>query len=264
MEHREINQKAGQLLSLAGKVAVVTGAGSGIGRGIALRLAEMGAKVAVLDINSQSADATVAAIEPHGHALSVKCDLRSKVDCHQAVEQIVATYGRIDILCNNAGIAIRKDTVALEENEWDLVMDVTLKAVYLLSHEVIPYMVKQGRGAIINTGSGWSLKGGPMAVSYCAAKGGVLNLTRAMAIDLGKHNIRVNCVCPGDVDTPMLASECQQLGEDRAAFMKDAANRPIARVGAPEDVANAVLFLASDMAQWVTGAHLVVDGGGLA
>jgi NAD(P)-dependent dehydrogenase (short-subunit alcohol dehydrogenase family) len=125
-------------------------------------------------------------------------------------------------------------------------------------------MIANGGGSIINTGSGWALKGGPNAVSYCAAKGGVLNLTRAMAIDHGKHNIRVNCVCPGDVDTPLLRSECEQLGEEMQTFMKEAAARPLNRVGTPEDVANAVLFLASDMSSWMTGAHLVVDGGGIA
>ena len=125
-------------------------------------------------------------------------------------------------------------------------------------------MIRNGGGTIINIGSGWSLKGGPKAASYCAAKGGAVNLTRAMAIDHGKHNIRVNCVCPGDVDTPMLHSEAAQLGEDARAFMNEAANRPLARIGAPADVANAVLFLASPMSSWITGAALVVDGGGLA
>jgi NAD(P)-dependent dehydrogenase (short-subunit alcohol dehydrogenase family) len=125
-------------------------------------------------------------------------------------------------------------------------------------------MIRNGGGSIINIGSGWSLKGGPRAASYCAAKGGVVNLTRAMAIDHGKHNIRVNCVCPGDVDTPMLRSECAQLGEDPQTFMREAANRPLGRVGTPDDIANAVLFLASPMSSWITGAALVVDGGGLA
>ena len=154
--------------------------------------------------------------------------------------------------------------VELTEDEWDLALDVTLKGIYLLSREVVPHMIRNGGGSIINIGSGWSLKGGPRAASYCAAKGGAVNLTRAMAIDHGKQNIRVNCVCPGDVDTPMLHSECAQLGEDREAFMREAANRPLARVGTPEDIANAVLFLASPMSSWITGAALVVDGGGLA
>ena len=154
--------------------------------------------------------------------------------------------------------------VDLTEEEWDRSLDVTLKGIYLLSHEVVPHMIRAGGGSIINIGSGWSLKGGPRAVAYCAAKGGTVNLTRAMAIDHGKHNIRVNCVCPGDVDTPMLRSECAQLGEDAQTFMQEAANRPLARVGTPEDIANAVLFLASPMSSWITGAALVVDGGGLA
>ncbi len=125
-------------------------------------------------------------------------------------------------------------------------------------------MIKNGGGNIINTGSGWSLRGGPKAVSYCAAKGGVINLTRAMAIDHGKHNIRVNCVCPGDVDTPLLHAEAAQLGEDDEDFIIKAADRPISRLGTPEDIANAVLFFASNMSAWVTGSILVVDGGGLA
>ena len=267
MDHNlsDVAKKASELLSLKGKVAMVTGAGSGIGRGIAMRLAEMGADVALLDKNPVGAKETAEAIARLGaKALSVQCDVRSQTDCRRATEHTVAALKHIHILCNNAGITIRKDSLALRESEWDEVLDVTLKAVYLLSREVIPHMIRQGGGVIINTGSGWSLKGGPKAVAYCAAKGGVLNLTRAMAIDHGKDNIRVNCVCPGDVDTAMLASECQQLGEDASQFMKAAADRPLARVGTPEDVANAVLFFASDLARWVTGAHLVVDGGGLA
>jgi NAD(P)-dependent dehydrogenase (short-subunit alcohol dehydrogenase family) len=144
-------------------------------------------------------------------------------------------------------------------------VDVTLKGVYMLSHHVVPYMIDSGGGAIVNTGSGWSLRGGKDAVSYCASKGGVLNLTRAMCIDHGKHNIRVNVVCPGDVDTPMLRSECEQLGgtyDDK--FKAECAERPLARLGTPEDIGNAVLFLVSDLASWVSGAHLVVDGGGIA
>jgi NAD(P)-dependent dehydrogenase (short-subunit alcohol dehydrogenase family) len=261
----KLEARARQLLSLEGKIAMVTGAASGIGRGIAIRLAEMGASVAVLDINEEMGVETVAIITAEkGTGIFVRCDVRSTSECRNAVERTIASFGKIDILCNNAGIAIRKDVVELAENEWDQAIDVTLKSIYLLSHEVIPHMIRNGGGSIINTGSGWSLKGGPRAASYCAAKGGALNLTRAMAIDHGKHNIRVNCVCPGDVQTPMLASECAQLGEDADAFMQEAANRPLGRVGTPDDVANAVLFLASDMSAWVTGTHLIVDGGGLA
>jgi NAD(P)-dependent dehydrogenase (short-subunit alcohol dehydrogenase family) len=261
----KIAERAAQLLSLEGKVAVVTGAGSGIGRGISLRLAEMGARIAVLDIDESAGKQTCAALqEQGGEAHALKCDVRQAPDCHRAIETVVEKWRNIDILCNCAGIAIRKDVVDLSEEEWDRALDVTLKGIYLLSREVIPHMNRNGGGSIINIGSGWSLKGGPRAASYCAAKGGTVNLTRAMAIDHGKDNIRVNCVCPGDVDTPMLRSECAQLGEDVQKFMREAANRPLARVGTPEDVANAVLFLASPMSSWITGAALVVDGGGLA
>lgn len=265
MNRGKSSETATRLLSLQGRVAMVTGGASGIGRGIALRLAEMGCAVAILDKNKEGAEATARSIsEQDGRALALACDVSSSADCRRATEQTVATFGRVDILCNNAGIVVRKEVTALEETEWDAVLDVTLKSVYLLSHEVLPLMIRQGRGCIINTGSGWSLKAGPKAAAYCAAKAGVLNLTRAMAIDYGKDNIRVNCVCPGDVDTPMLESERRQLGEAREEFMKEAGNRPLRRVGTPEDVADAVLFLASDMAKWITGACLVVDGGGLA
>jgi NAD(P)-dependent dehydrogenase (short-subunit alcohol dehydrogenase family) len=265
MTPQEIETRAGQLLSLEGKVAMVTGAASGIGRGIAVRLAEFGAAVFVLDNNTAGGNETVAAIrQAHGEATFISCDVRSAADCRQAVATVISARNRIDILCNNAGIIVRKNIVDQSEEEWNAALDVTLSGVYRLSREIIPQMTRGGGGSIVNTGSGWSLKGGSKAASYCAAKAGVLNLTRAMAIDHGKDNIRVNCVCPGDIDTPMLASECRQLGGDPAQFMQEAANRPLHRVGTPADVANAVLFLVSDMASWITGACIVVDGGGLA
>jgi NAD(P)-dependent dehydrogenase (short-subunit alcohol dehydrogenase family) len=258
-------EKATQLLSLQGKVAIVTGAASGIGRGIALLLAEMGAAVAVLDVDDGGGAATVAEIERGGgKAQFFHCDVASARDCSRAVRQVIADFGKIDILCNNAGIAIRKTVVELSEDEWDRTLDIVLKGVFLLSREVIPHMARNSGGSIINTGSGWSLKGGPQAAAYCAAKAGVWNLTRAMAIDHGKDNIRVNCICPGDVDTPMLASECAQLKADKNTFAAAAAVRPIHRIGIPEDVGMAVLFLASEMSRWITGSALVVDGGGLA
>jgi NAD(P)-dependent dehydrogenase (short-subunit alcohol dehydrogenase family) len=261
----KIEERSRQLLSLEGKVAMVTGAASGIGRGISIRLAEMGAFVALLDIDDIKGRDSAAEIDAgSGEAAFLKCDVRSGARCRRAVESVITQRGKIDILCNCAGVAIRKDIVELTEDEWDIALDVTLKGIYLLSREVVPQMVRNGGGSIVNIGSGWSLKGGPRAASYCAAKGGVVNLTRAMAIDHGKDNIRVNCVCPGDVETPMLLGECAQLGGDIQTFMREAANRPLGRVGTPEDVANAVLFLASPMASWITGAALVVDGGGLA
>jgi len=262
-----VNIDEGKLtcISLEGKVAVVTGASSGIGQAAAKRLAEAQAKVVLLDISvNLGREAVERIIRSGGDAQFIECDVTSKIQCQKAVEDIIRTFGRIDILFNNAGIIIRKNIVDLEEEEWDRVLNVNLKSVYLLSHFVIPYMRKTGGGSIINTGSGWGLKGGPDAASYCAAKGGIVNLTKAMAVDFGQNNIRVNCVCPGDVDTPLLRGEADQLGQEDAEFMQEAADRPLGRVGQPIDIANAVFFFASDLSSWVTGSVLVVDGGGLA
>jgi NAD(P)-dependent dehydrogenase (short-subunit alcohol dehydrogenase family) len=260
-----IAENAEKLLSLDGQVAMVTGGSSGIGRGIAVLLARMGAAVLVVDIDEVGGAETASEIVgQNGKAIFMRCDVRSADDCAATVQATIQSFGKIDILCNNAGVVIRKSVVELCEEEWDLVLDVTLKSVYLVSREVIPHMIRNGGGRIVNTGSGWSLKGGPKAAAYCAAKAGVVNLTRAMAIDYGKDHIRVNCVCPGDVDTPMLRGECEQLGEEPGRFMNQAADRPLRRVGSVDDVAKAVLFLASEMSNWITGACVVVDGGGMA
>ena len=262
---RDIAKKARKFLSLEGEVAIVTGAASGIGGAVAVLLAEMGAAVAVLDIDERGGRKTAAEIRKEKRqAYFLRCDVRSAEDCAQAVRQTIQKFAKVSILCNCAGVMIRKSVAELREDEWDQVLDVTLKSVYLLSKEVIPHMIRDGGGRIINIGSGWSLKGGPRAAAYCAAKAGVLNLTRAMAIDYGKDNIRVNCVCPGDVDTPMLRLECEQLGAEWQKFKELAADRPLRRLGTPDDVAQAVLFLASRMSNWITGTALVVDGGGLA
>jgi len=249
-----------EILDLAGKVALVTGAGSGIGQGCAQYLAEAGARVVIIDINQSAGEATRAEIGDG--ALFIRADVSSSDDCRHAIEEIVDRFGRINILVNSAGVIRRKSVVDLSEEEWDLVLDVSLKGTYLMSKYVIPVMERTG-GSIVNIASGWGLKGGPQAAAYCAAKGGVVNLTRAMAIDHGPQNIRVNCVCPGDVDTPLLRSEAVQLGADTDKFMAEAADRPLARVGTPLDIAKAVYFLVSDLSPWVTGAVVVVDGGGL-
>jgi NAD(P)-dependent dehydrogenase (short-subunit alcohol dehydrogenase family) len=254
------------ILSLKGKIAIVTGAASGIGFATSELLAEYGAQVVMLDINEEKGREAAEKIEKTGDkAVFIKCDITSSAACQRVVSDIKGKFGRIDILHNNAGIIVRKTVVELDEKEWDLVIDVSIKGTYLMSKYVIPVMVAGGGGSIINTGSGWGLKGGDNAASYCAAKGGVVNLTRAMAIDHGKQNIRVNCVCPGDTDTPMLRGEARQLGVDEENYIKSSGKRrPLQRVGAPRDVANSVLFLASDLSSWVTGSALVVDGGGLA
>lgn len=261
----ELREQTLNSLRMEDKVVVITGAAGGIGLGTAQLFAAMGGKVAIFDIQDDKGEKEAAAIrDAGGQAIYVKCDVTSPESCETAVNKVVDKFGKINVLFNNAGVAIRKNAVDLSIQEWDLAMNVTLRGIYLVSHFVIPHIVEAGGGSIINSGSGWSLKGGGDAISYCAAKGGAWNMTRAMAIDHGKDNIRVNCVAPGDVDTAMLRSECAQLGENEDEFMKDAASRPISRVGEVNDVANAVLFLASDLSSWVTGTHIVVDGGGIA
>ena len=260
-----INPKVSDLMDLSGRSAVITGAASGIGRASAELLAEAGAAVALLDVNDELGDETRRAIERSGgEAVFEACDVSSPEDCRRAVGSVMERFGRIDILFNNAGIIRRRDAVQLSEAEWDLTLDISLKGAWLMSRQVVPHMIRGGGGSIINTGSGWSLKGGPRAVAYCAAKAGILNMTRAMALDFGAHNIRVNCVCPGDIDTPLLRGEAADLGRDWEEFAEEAADRPLRRLGTPEDAAKAVLFFAGDLSSWVTGAHLVVDGGGLA
>jgi NAD(P)-dependent dehydrogenase (short-subunit alcohol dehydrogenase family) len=258
-------EKILDLLSLEDKVIVITGAASGIGLATAKLLSEMGAITVLLDIDEIHGKKVAAQIKKSGGiAEFFRCDVTSNDECKQTVDLISRKFNKIDILFNNAGVIKRKNILDLEEKDWDHVMDVNLKGIYLLSKHVIPLMMKSGGGSIINTGSGWGLTGGSNALAYCASKGGVVNMTRAMAIDHGKNGIRVNCVCPGDTNTPMLRGEAQKLGVDEKEFLKDAANRPINRIGTPEDIAYAVLFLASNLSSWVTGTTIVVDGGGIA
>jgi len=252
------------MLSLEGKVTVITGGSAGIGAATAQLFARMGADVVVLDINKDQGEQIAAQIREQGFkARFIVCDVTCEADCINIANTLKSDFTPLDILFNNAGVIVRKKVTDLAEQEWDAVIDVSLKGVYLLSKHLIPLMKKKG-GAIVNTGSGWSLKGGDNAAAYCAAKAGVLNLTRAMAIDYGKYDIRVNCVCPGDTDTALLRSEARQLGEDETMFLKDASNRPLGRMGTPDDIAKAVLFLASSMSAWVSGTSLLVDGGGMA
>jgi NAD(P)-dependent dehydrogenase (short-subunit alcohol dehydrogenase family) len=252
-------------MQLAGKVALITGGGSGIGRATALLFARDGAAVAVVDLDGARAQVVAREIDAEGgQALAVRCDVSQAADCQRAVQETVAAFGRLDILFNNAGIIRRASVLELTEEEWDRAMAVNVKSVFLLSRYAIPIMAQGGGGAIVNTGSGWGLVGGRNAVSYCASKGAVVNMTRAMALDHAGQNIRVNCVCPGDTDTGMLRSEAQQLGAATEAFLAEAADRPLRRIGKPEDIAQAVLYLASEASSFVTGTTLVVDGGGLA
>lgn len=250
---------------LADKVALITGGASGIGRATAHLFAEHGAAVAIVDLDVAGGEETAREITGRsGRALFLPGDVSRADDCAEVVDQTVSTLGGLDILFNNAGIILRTSVVDTVEEDWDRVMAVNVKSVYLMSKHAVPVMAKAGGGVIINTSSGWGLAGGHNAVAYCASKGAVVNLTRAMAIDHGGQNIRVNCLCPGDTDTPMLRHEAEQLGEPLDEFLVQAEQRPLARLIQPEDIAQAALYLASEAAAAVTGTTLVVDGGGLA
>lgn len=248
------------------KVALITGATSGIGHATALLFAQQGAAVVVAGRDKERGEQVVQQVRASGgRALFLPVNVAVASDCQQAVERTIAEFGSLNILFNNAGIIQRKTVLELSEEEWDLEMAVNLKAVFLLSRAAIPQMLEQGGGVIINNGSDWGLVGASRAAAYCASKGAVVQLTKAMAIDYGAHHIRVNCICPGDTATPMLQHEAVQLGKSDDAFLREAAQRPpLQRVGRPEEIARAVLYLASDESSFVTGTTLVIDGGGLA
>jgi NAD(P)-dependent dehydrogenase (short-subunit alcohol dehydrogenase family) len=250
--------------ALEGRVALVTGAGSGIGRAIALRFAWEGAATVLADRNEVAGAAAAGeAIRKGGRANFVRTDVSKAADCAQAIETSVDAFGALHILVNCAGVIRRAAVTELSEQDWDLVMDTNAKSVFLMARAAIPHLAA-ARGNILNIASGWGLAAGPRAAAYCASKAAVVLLTKAMAIDHGPQGVRVNCICPGDTDTAMLRSEAQQIGQLESEFLADAARRPLCRIGRPEEIADAAVFLASDAAKFITGTALVVDGGGLA
>jgi NAD(P)-dependent dehydrogenase (short-subunit alcohol dehydrogenase family) len=248
--------------ALRGRTALITGAASGIGRATALLFGREGAAVVLFDRDEAGGQTTARSIEDDGgRALFVRGDVTRDADARRGVEEATARYGRLDVLFNNAGIIRRATILETSEDDWDSVMRVNVKSIFLLSRHALPVMARAGGGVIINTASNWGLVGGTRSAVYCASKGAVVLLTKAMALDHGAQNIRVNCICPGDTDTPMLRSEAVMLGEPIDRFMKESAQVPLRRVARAEDIAQAALYLASDASSFVSGAPLIVDGG---
>jgi NAD(P)-dependent dehydrogenase (short-subunit alcohol dehydrogenase family) len=248
------------------EVALITGGTSGIGRATALLFAQEGARVAITGRDRERGAGTVEEIRALGSdGLFVPADVRIRADCERSVAETVDRFGRLDVLFNNAGVYVENAVLGCDEDEWDLQVDTSLKGTYLMSRAALPHMIARGSGAIVNCASGWGLVGGIRGAAYCAAKGGMVVLTKAMALDHGPQGIRVNAVCPGDTETPMEYADAERKGvtwEEYTAWASE--GRALGRMGRPEEVARAVVFLASDAASYITGAALPVDGGGVA
>ncbi len=245
-------------MRLNGKVAIITGAASGIGKATAILFAEHGAKIVVADINEDGGKETVADIQDEGNdAIFVKTDVTVKSDTEQMVEQTIASYGKLDILLNSAGIAMRLPVAELSEEDWHRCLDVNLTGVFLSSKAAIPAMQNNGCGSIINMSSIYGIVGADVRAAYVASKGAVTNLTRGMALDYASDNIRVNCICPGFVETPLVAGVVKTPEE----YQKLADKHPLRRLAKPEEIAYGALYLASEESSFVTGIALPIDGG---
>ncbi len=247
---------------LQDKVALITGAASGIGRASALRFASEGARVVVADIQDTLGEETASTIRAAGgDACFVHADVSRAGDAEAMVDAAVARFGRLDILFNNAGVGKHIPFDALTEAEWDHIVDINVRGVFLGCRYGVPALRRAGGGAILNTASQSGLQGHPNNQAYCAAKAGVINFTRSLAKDLARHNIRVNAICPGGTDTPILRGYIP-VGESADYVARMVAPRtPFGRLARPEEIAAAALFLVSDDASFISGVALPVDGG---
>ncbi len=251
-------------MKLQGKVAVITGGTDGIGKAIAITFAKEGAKIVMVGRDEKKGQNALEEVRRFGEATYFKGDVADSSQIRRMVDEAIQRYGKIDILVNNAAVCPPGSVVTTSEETWNQVIDVNLKGVFLCCKYTIPHMEKAGGGAIVNIGSINSLMAMENEAAYDASKGGVLMLTRAMALDFAKARIRVNCICPGAIETPMLKASLDTSPDPKAARQSLTAKHPLRRTGTPDEVAQAALFLATDASSFVTGAVIPVDGGILA
>ena len=249
-------------MRLAGKVAIITGAGSGMGRVAAQMFAAQGARVVVADFDERAGNETVASVrDASGEASFVRTDVSNEADAKAMVDHAMATYGRVDALYNNAGVMPEPDHSVIDTDvaTWDKVMAVNVRGVFLGCKYAIPQMLEQGSGSVINISSFVALLGCSVPQdAYTASKGAVLSLTRSLAVQFGPRGVRSNAICPGPIETPLLMD---WLLKDEAAKQLRLARNPSGRFGKPEEIVSAAIYLASDESRWTNGAHFVIDGG---
>jgi len=245
-------------MDFSGKIVLITGAASGMGAATAREFSSAGSQVIIADINPETAEIVAAEI---GSQPPLIGDVSDSSFCQHAVDSVVKQHGRLDVLVNCAGTIARADALGTSDEAWRRVMAVNVNGVFFMSRAAVVPMKKQGKGAIINFGSIWGGMGAPGVVAYCASKGAVHQITKAMALDHVKDGIRINAVCPGEVNTPMLASErpTPPTREDLQKLAEETV--PMGRLAEPEEIARVVLFLASDAASYMTGSLVTVDAG---
>jgi len=249
-------------MRLKDKVALITGAGSGIGQASTMKFAREGAKVVAVDVQQDGNEETVSSIRAEGGtATAVHADVTDSGAVRRMIRAAVETYGRLDILFNNAGISIRGTILDIDEESFDRLFDVNVKGVFLGCKEAIPVMKSQGGGVILNTASQLGVVGVEASAVYPATKGAVVQLTRCLALDHAADGIRVNCICPGPIDTPMARRGREQTGDPEAALRDRLERIPLSRIGTPEEMADVAAFLCSDEASFITGAAILADGG---